>query len=381
MATSPSVQVYTDGNLVEYDVLPIIQNGRTMVPIRHTISALGVSIVWDNKSKKVTTKSGSNVIILSVGKNTASVNGKTVKLDTSPIIVKGRTLIPLRFISENYGFKVEWDNQAKIISITSPKIEQVSNEVSTVEVPVLMYHILIPGKNDSVSIDPVRFKEQMLALRSAGYTSITENDLLSHLEQGTVLPEKPVLITFDDGYISNYTEAFPVLKELDMKASIYVIASRIFENDGFTAGEYEKISWQQAREMAGTISIQSHTWDSHSKRPDYQGRSRGLIASPIDIDTKLETQKEFEDRVYTDLAASKKAIEKNVGTKVTALSYPYGDYTADTIRLAKKAGYKMAFTVRSGVNFSNSAPFELTRTTANGSYSGNQLIKLIESHK
>ncbi|ANU10168.1 hypothetical protein A1A1_12662 [Planococcus antarcticus DSM 14505] len=366
---------------MEYDVLPIIQNGRTMVPIRHTISALGVSIVWDNKSKKVTTKSGSNVIILSVGKNTASVNGKTVKLDTSPIIVKGRTLIPLRFISENYGFKVEWDNQAKIISITSPKIEQVSNEVSTVEVPVLMYHILIPGKNDSVSIDPVRFKEQMLALRSAGYTSITENDLLSHLEQGTVLPEKPVLITFDDGYISNYTEAFPVLKELDMKASIYVIASRIFENDGFTAGEYEKISWQQAREMAGTISIQSHTWDSHSKRPDYQGRSRGLIASPIDIDTKLETQKEFEDRVYTDLAASKKAIEKNVGTKVTALSYPYGDYTADTIRLAKKAGYKMAFTVRSGVNFSNSAPFELTRTTANGSYSGNQLIKLIESHK
>lgn len=270
--------------------------------------------------------------------------------------------------------------QAERISTDSPEIDQVSSKREVVEIPVLMYHILIPGRNDSISIDPVRFKEQMLALKSAGYTSITENDLLDSLEQTAALPEKPVLITFDDGYISNYTEAFPVLQELDMKASIYVIASRIFENSGFTPGEYEKISWQQAREMVGTISIQSHTWDSHSKQPNPEGQNQGLIASRILLHEEWETQQEFEKRIYTDFVASKKTIEENVGTEVTAISYPYGDYTADTIRLAEKAGYKMAFTVNSGVNSPRSAPFELKRITADGMYSGKKLIELIESH-
>ena len=265
------------------------------------------------------------------------------------------------------------------VSISNSKISQVSNGTNAVEIPVLMYHILIPGRNDSISIDPLRFEEQMLALKSFGYTTITENELLSHLEQNTALPKKPVLITFDDGYLSNYTEAFPILKELDMKASIYVVASRIFEDSGFTAGEYQKISWQQAREMAGTISIQSHTWDAHSKKTNFQGNNRGLITGRMLLDTELETQQEFEDRVYADFVASKKAIEENVGTQATAISYPYGDYSADTTRLAEKAGYKMAFTVNSGVNSQSSLPFELKRITANGEYSGEKLIEVIES--
>ena len=316
----------------------------------------------------------------SMKKNTAAANGISTSLETPPQPFKGGTFIPLRFFSEYYGFKAGWDDKSRIVFKTAFQIKQISSEVPAVEVPVLMYHILISGRNDSISVDPARFTEQMLALKSAGYTSITENDLLAHLEQGTALPEKPVLITFDDGYISNYTEAFPVLKRLDMKASIYVITSRIFETHGFTAGEYEKISWQQAREMAGTMSIQSHTWDSHLKQKNFQGQQRGLIASRLKLAKGLETQEEFEARVYADFAASKNAIEKNTGTRVTAISYPYGDYTADTIRLAEKAGYKMAFTVQSGVNRQSSSPFELTRITVSGKYSGKKLIDTIESH-
>ena len=274
-----------------------------------------------------------------------------------------------------YSFQAD-----KSSAIQNNQVIEVSNDISAVEIPVLMYHILLPGRNDTISVDPVRFKEQMLALKSAGYTCITEDDLLNHYEQNAPLPNKPILITFDDGYISNYTEAFPILKELEMKASVYVIASRIFENDGFTAGEYEKISWQQAREMAGTISIQSHTWDSHTKQMNFKGQNRGLIASRIHMDGKLETQKEFEDRIYTDFVASKNAIEKNLGTEVAAISYPYGDYSEDTIRLAKKAGYKLAFTVSSGVNSQSLTPYELKRITADGAYSGKKLLEVIESY-
>ncbi|TWT08561.1 polysaccharide deacetylase family protein [Planococcus sp. CPCC 101016] len=365
---------------MEYDIPPVSQNSRVMVPIRQTITALGASVEWEDKSKKITTKFGSDTIELTVGKNTAVINGKAITIAAPPIIIDGRTLIPLGFLSENFGQEIVWGDQSNVISITSPEIIEVSNDIAALEVPVLMYHILIPGRNDTISIDPARFKEHMLALKSAGYTCITENELLNYVEQTSALPKKPILITFDDGYISNYTEAFPVLKELDMKASVYVIASRIFENDGFTADEYEKISWQQAREMAGTISIQSHTWDSHSKQLNTKGQNRGVIASPTQIDKGLETQKEFEDRIYTDFMASKNAIEENLGTEVTAISYSYGDYSEDTIRLAEKAGYKLAFTVSSGVNTQSSAPFELKRITADGAYSGKKLIEVIESY-
>lgn len=375
-----AILVYQDGSLVEYDVQPVSQNSRVMVPIRQTITALGASVEWEDKSKKITTKFGSDIIELTVGKNTAVINGKAIKIAAPPIIIDGRTLIPPGFLSENFGQEIVWDDQSNVISIASPEIIEVSNDIAALEVPVLMYHILIPGRNDTISIDPARFKEQMLALKSAGYTCITENELLNYVEQTSALPKKPILITFDDGYISNYTEAFPVLKELDMKASVYVIASRIFENDGFTADEYEKISWQQAREMAGTISIQSHTWDSHSKQWNTKGQNRGLIASPTQIDKRLEKQKEFEDRIYTDFVASKNTFEDNLGTEVTAISYPYGDYSEDTIRLAEKAGYKLAFTVSSGVNTQSSAPFELKRITADGAYSGKKLIEVIESY-
>lgn len=265
------------------------------------------------------------------------------------------------------------------VSLTGLSVSQVSNNTSSNEIPVLMYHLLLPGRNDSISVDPVRFKEQMLALKSSGYTTITETELSDHLEQETPLPEKPILITFDDGYLSNYTEAFPILKRLDMKASIYVVASRIFEDSGSIAGEYPKISWQQAREMRGTISIQSHTWDSHSKQNNDQGQNRGLITGRMQLENGIETQKEFEGRVFEDLIAAKNAIEQNVGTQVTAISYPYGDYSTDTIRLAEKAGYKMAFTVNSGLNSQNSLPFELKRIIANGAYSGDELINIIEA--
>ncbi|MGB6407814.1 MAG: polysaccharide deacetylase family protein [Planococcus donghaensis] len=279
---------------------------------------------------------------------------------------------PLRFILEYYGFKMGWNDGPTVVPISSSK-------TTPVAIPVLMYHILIPGRNDSISVDPVSFKEQMLSLKSAGYTTITELELLAHLEEDATLPDKPILITFDDGYISNYSIAFPILKELNMKASIYVIASRIFETNGVTAGEYEKLSWQQAREMVGTMSIQSHTWDSHSKQPDFQQQDRGLITSRLFTDNKLETQQEFEDRTFTDLSTAKNTIEKNVGTQVVAISYPYGEYTEDTIRLAKKAGYKMAFTIHNGTNNQYSSPFELKRITADGKYSGEELIQLIES--
>jgi peptidoglycan/xylan/chitin deacetylase (PgdA/CDA1 family) len=254
------------------------------------------------------------------------------------------------------------------------------NKEDKTGIPVLMYHILNKGENNTISVDPQRFKEHMMALKKNGYQTITVFDLQQYLEKDIPLPSNPILITFDDGYISNYTYAYPTLKELNMKATIFVIGSRIFEEKDVSNGELEKITWKQAREMNDTITIQSHTWDSHSKKKSITGKDRGLIASRVTINGKLETQKEYEERVYKDLLKSKKVIESKMGYENISIAYPYGDHSNDTVRLAEKAGYKIAFTVKKGLVQKGDNLLKLNRITADGDYSGVELVNIINSY-
>jgi peptidoglycan/xylan/chitin deacetylase (PgdA/CDA1 family) len=258
--------------------------------------------------------------------------------------------------------------QSNVLS-ESPK----DHETESTEIPVLMYHILIEGRNDGLSVDPIRFKEQMTSLKEAGYNTITVFQLDDYLKNGTPLPTKPILITFDDGYISNYEKAYPVLKELDMKATIYVIASSILEGD--TAANNEKITWAQAKQMRNVMTIQSHTWDSHNQAMTASGKMRGLIASP----KTNESQSQFEQRVYDDLVKSKNIIEEKLGYSNISIAYPFGDYSEDTMKLAEKAGYSIGFTIKQGTVTKEDNALKLNRIRADGSYTGEKLIKIIEN--
>ena len=260
---------------------------------------------------------------------------------------------------------------------------QLENDLPStpIEIPVLMYHILLEGQNNSISVDPARFREQMQAIKAAGYQTITDYEVYDFLINEEPLPKNPILITFDDGYKSNYTDAYPILNELGMKATIYVITSRIFDEPNIQNGEWEKLTWNDAREMSGTILIQSHTWDSHRMVIGKDGFDRGLIASPVYFNGVLESLTEYEDRVLSDLIQSKKVIEEKLGYKVISIAYPYGDYSLDTVRLAQQAGYKLAFTVKDGTVRKGDPILELERITADGSYSGEELVNVIEQHK
>lgn len=251
-------------------------------------------------------------------------------------------------------------------------------KLSTPEIPVLMYHILLEGQNDTISVEPKRFKEHMASLKKAGYNTISIFDLQNHIEKGAKLPKNPILITFDDGYISNYTEAYPILKEHDMKATVFVIASRIFDKKDISNGELEKFTWENAKEMKDTITIQSHTWDSHKKGKSITRKDRGMIASRLYFDKKLETKEEYEKRVYEDFVKANNVIKEKMGYEAISIAYPYGDYSADTIRIAQKAGYKLAFTVKDGLVTKKDQPLKLNRITASGAYSGKELIKVLQ---
>ncbi|WP_422448305.1 stalk domain-containing protein [Thermoanaerobacterium sp. DL9XJH110] len=115
-----AISIFIDGLPVIFDVEPIIQNGRTLVPFRAIAEALGVQVDWDGETQTVIATDGKMIVKLQIGSKTAYCNEAPTALDVPPVISGGRTLIPLRFFSEAFNCKVEWDGVNRMVKITSP---------------------------------------------------------------------------------------------------------------------------------------------------------------------------------------------------------------------------------------------------------------------
>jgi len=226
------------------------------------------------------------------------------------------------------------------------------------KLPILMYHNITEDASliedaSSVQITPEVFEEHIVALKEAGYTSISLKEYYDHCTNGVTLPEKPVIITFDDGYISNYKYAYPILKNHGQKAVIFVITSRM----GATDVDFHHFTWEEAAEMenSGYIEIESH---SHN-HPDFSVLSN--------FKTILE------------MRVAKYLIETNLKKECKFFAYPYGKINSLSSSVAKLAGYHMAFVggdEAAGADIVNS--YEVPRYTVHGTYSGEELISLIQ---
>ena len=198
---------------------------------------------------------------------------------------------------------------------TEPEPEPEPSRNSTLY--VLMYHHFIREgvpPTDWV-LTETRLREDLRWLADHGYTTVLPRELAA----GEPLPERAVMLTFDDGYASNYELAFPILQEYNAKAVINLIAGHIVD------GKSGFLSWDQCREMdqSGLVEFGSHTNILHNS--EYGGISRA----------PGETQAEYEARVFPDLRAGIDLIEENIGTKVHLFAYPLGktdDWATDFIR-------------------------------------------------
>lgn len=120
------VNVIIDGELQEFSQPAVTVDGRTLVPLRGIFEALGAKVDWDNATRTATgTKDGIKVVV-QIDNQTAYVNGQAVKLDVPAKTINGSTMVPLRFISESLGAKVDWDDATRTAIITSQKGESVT---------------------------------------------------------------------------------------------------------------------------------------------------------------------------------------------------------------------------------------------------------------
>ncbi|HCJ11463.1 MAG TPA: hypothetical protein DHW14_09935 [Clostridiales bacterium] len=118
LAAPGDISLVINGDLVETDVPPVIVRGRTLVPVRVVSEELGAYVGWDDRSRTVTVVSGASRVVLGVGQSTATVDGRPVTLDTPPEIISGRTMVPIRFVSEALGATVEWDPVLRRVTVT-----------------------------------------------------------------------------------------------------------------------------------------------------------------------------------------------------------------------------------------------------------------------
>lgn len=114
------ISVSLNGLPVSFDVKPVLQNGRTLVPFRALAETLNVGVTWDGSSQTIQAGNGNQAISLQIGNQTASLNGSPVTLDVPPQIINGRTLVPLRFFSESFSCSVTWNQNTNQILLLSP---------------------------------------------------------------------------------------------------------------------------------------------------------------------------------------------------------------------------------------------------------------------
>lgn len=116
-----SVQVKVDGKTLSFGVKPQMIQGRMMVPYRAIAESLGGKVKYSASSKKATITKGKNNVVLTIGSKTATINGKSVKLDAAPVTVKGNVLVPLRFVGESLGVWVNWNSKSATASLVTKK--------------------------------------------------------------------------------------------------------------------------------------------------------------------------------------------------------------------------------------------------------------------
>ncbi|MDP4183513.1 MAG: stalk domain-containing protein, partial [Bacillota bacterium] len=115
------IRVIVDGRELSFDVPPTIVSGRTLVPLRVIFEALGAEVRWDPATKTVFGSTADTTVKLTINSRNAFVNGSLIRIDAPAMIIKGRTLVPTRFIAESLGTDVEWKNDTRTVGITTPK--------------------------------------------------------------------------------------------------------------------------------------------------------------------------------------------------------------------------------------------------------------------
>ncbi len=214
------------------------------------------------------------------------------------------------------------------------------------KVPILMYHEVNYEVHNSLYLSVDNFKAHLDYFEKAGITPISMKQLTDHWQKKTPLPEKPIVLTFDDGYRSMYTIVYPLLLERGWSGTFYCISGN--------CESAEHLTEEMIKEMAdGGMEIGSHTV-SHANLKELSG-----------------------DALQNETASSKAALEDITGKAVTQFSFPYGKVSNAARNEVKNAGYACAVTTEWGFATSNQLPYKLKRLSIDSEITAARLKSIL----
>lgn len=215
-----------------------------------------------------------------------------------------------------------------------------------IDVPIIMYHSILkdPSRSNKYTVTPAVLEEDLKYIKDKGYTTVTIADLISYVYDDSPLPEKPIVLTFDDGHYNNYGYLFPLLEKYDMKAVISIVGSytdKFSETDEANLN-YSYLRWKDIKELmdTGHIEFQNHTYNLHSNTGKRIGTKK----------IKGETDEHYKSILKDDILKLQQEFEGNTNYTPKCFTYPFGGISNASLDIIKELGFKASLSCEQGIN-------------------------------
>lgn len=221
-----------------------------------------------------------------------------------------------------------------------------TNASEGVQLPVIMYHSVLKDTEMSGKyvVTPDTLKNDIQYLKNNGYTFVSAQELINYTENSGVLPDKPVLLTFDDGFYNNYGYVKPILEKYGAKAVISVVGSYTdeYSESNIANMTYGYVRWSDVYDMflSSRIEIGNHSYDFHSNNNGRNGSKRN----------KGEDINAYKKVFYDDTKKAQDRFMTKTGFSPYIYTYPFGAYSEETTDILKDMGFKMSLSCNEGIN-------------------------------
>lgn len=230
----------------------------------------------------------------------------------------------------------------------------VLSEGESIRLPIIMYHEVKTFKTGKDVITPYEFESDLKYLKENYYNTITMTQLIDYVYHDGKLPENPIILSFDDGYLNNSVYVLPLLEKYNMKIVLSLIG---INTDDFTRVpdsniDYSHVTWSQLNEMlnSGFVEVQNHSYNLHG--------TKGRIGCRQKLGESLE---KYEQVLTEDIGKLQQELTAMTGKTPNTFAYPYGAWSKNTDDILKKLGFQATLSCKYGINQITKDPEKLFR--------------------
>ena len=221
------------------------------------------------------------------------------------------------------------------LAVVCSRTALLADDQAGIPVPILMYHSILrdPAKAGKYTVSPSQLESDLIYLNDHGYTTIFVQDLIDYVYQGKELPDKPVILTFDDGYLNNLTYVLPLLEQYDCRATISVVGAycQRWTDMQDPNPNYAYLTWSDIRTLtqSGRIEIGNHTYDMHALSP-----RRGCAQK------KGEDDAAYQSVLREDLSHLQQDLWSQSGVTCRVFAYPFGSISKNAQPILEELGFQ-----------------------------------------